>query len=172
MVFRVAEFRIFGLDHHLLVGAFGRAEIARFERHAAQAAQAAHHVRRDRHRVLEDFLGLQRLAHRLVVLRQQVVGGHEAGILLDQHAQRRFHFLVALLREQGARQAQVHPGHRPRGQHVGIDLLRLLPFAQRQLQLGAQAHEFQGQARMLRFGRQAGLHGAMQVALVHQLVGG
>ncbi|MNS86292.1 hypothetical protein D3C72_1201900 [compost metagenome] len=171
VVFRVAEFRVFGFRHHLLVGPFGRADVARVEGDAAQVAQAAHHVRRDGHRVLEDFLRLQLLAHGFMVLRQQVVGGHEAGVDLHQFQQRILRFLVALLFEQGARQSQVGPGHGARGQHVGVQLFRFLPFVQGDVQLGAQAGEIGRQARVLQFGRAAAFHGFAQVALVDQLIG-
>ncbi len=106
-----------------------------------------------------------------MVLRQQVVGGHEAGIGFHQFQQRLLRIFMALLFEQGARQSQVGPGHGPRGQHVGVQLFRFLPFIEGDVQLGAQAGEIGRQARVLQFGRAAAFHGFAQVALVDQLIG-
>ncbi len=116
MILRIAELRIFGLGNDLLEGLFRHAHVARFERHFAQVAQAAHHVRRDGHCILEDLLGGDGLSERLVSLRQQIVGRHEFRVMLDQDVQRLLSFGILLQSKLTARQPEMRPADGPRHQ--------------------------------------------------------
>jgi hypothetical protein len=58
VVGRVAELGILGLGDHLFVGLFGAGDVAGGQRHVAEVAQPAHHVRRQRHRIFQHLLGV------------------------------------------------------------------------------------------------------------------
>ena len=144
--------------------------VARLERRLAQLAQAPHRMRRHADGIKQHRLRLVQCADRFVGARQPVIGIDEVFIRVDQVFQDVPGFLVAFAQEQGLGQSQPGPGDRLGLDQPAVERLGLLRLAQEHVQLGAQAHEVDQVARVLRFARQAGVDRFALAARLHQAV--